>query len=83
MSSITCNWRYWCIGSLSSPYSPYLNPAKKVFSKIKYLLQQNDEVIEGATEEEFDDFILQGFVPSQRMIAMVTLSMQDTHDAVI
>ena len=43
------------------PYSPDLNPAEEVFSKIKYFLQQNDEVIEGATEEEFDDFILQGF----------------------
>lgn len=42
------------------PYSPDLNPAE-VFSKLKYFLQQNDEVIEGATEEEFDDFILQGF----------------------
>ena len=43
------------------PYSPDLNPAEEVFSKLKYFLQQNDEVIEGATEEEFDDFILQGF----------------------
>ena len=43
------------------PYSPDLNPAEEVFSKIKYFLQQNDEVIEGATEEEFDDFILQVF----------------------
>ena len=33
------------------PYSPDLNPAEAVFSKIKYFLQQNDEVIEGATEE--------------------------------
>ena len=43
------------------PYSPDLDPAEEVFSKVKYFLQQNDEVIEGTSEEEFDDFILQGF----------------------
>lgn len=44
-----------------APYSPDLNPAEEVFSKVKYYLQKNAPVIEISSEEEFNDIILQGF----------------------
>ena len=60
------------------PYLPDLNPVEEVFSKIKYFFSRMMRSLKVQLRKIsfYRDFVL-----SQQMIAMVTLSMQDTHDA--
>ena len=65
------------------PYSPDLNPAEEVFSKSSTSFSRMMRSLKVQLRRSLMISFYKGFVQSQRMIAMVTLSMQDTHDAVM
>lgn len=43
------------------PYSPDFNPIEELFSKIKYLLKENDAAIQASHDNMIEDFVLATF----------------------
>ena len=43
------------------PYSPDFNPIEELFSKIKYLLKENDAAIQASHDNMIEDFVVAAF----------------------